>query len=389
MAKRCWTINGRFLTQPVTGVQRYGREILQALDQHLAHDHPLCRDLDLEILLPGECPADVSLSKIVVRTTKSNQPYVWEQAVLQRAASAGILSLCNTGPILARRQIVCIHDANTRIVPQSYSWKFKLAYRLLLPVIGHTAQVTATVSAFSATQIERFGIAPKGKTEVVHDGHEHALRWIPRKTPATQLVSSTNTIVVVGSHAPHKNIGMLIGLAPQLAAEGLRLAIVGMENGRVFSGGGPAIGADNVFWLGRLSDGEIAEVLTHAMCLALPSLTEGFGLPAAEAMALGCPVAVSNCGSLPEICGEAALYAAPDDPAGWLENFKRLRDDPALRGKMKRAGPPTAARFSWSRSAERYLELMARVDGVALPAARKTENQTVAIGSDQSASAAE
>jgi glycosyltransferase involved in cell wall biosynthesis len=364
MAKRRWTINGRFLTQPVTGVQRYGREILRALDQHLAHDHPLSRDLELDVLVPGNCPLDVALSTIAVRTTMAGQGYIWEQAILPRNASAGILSLCNTGPILARRQIVCIHDANTRIVPQSYSWTFRWAYGVLLPVLGRTAKMTTTVSAFSAAQLEESGIAPRGRVEVVHDGHEHALRWVPRITPATKQVSSANTIVVIGSRAPHKNIGLLLGLAPQLAAEGLRLAIVGMENGRVFSGGGPAIDAENVVWLGRLTDGEIAEVLRQAMCLALPSLTEGFGLPAAEAMALGCPVAVSNCGSLPEICGEAALYAAPDDPDGWLHNFKRLRDEPALRQSLKRAGLPTVARYSWNRSAERYLELMARVDGV-------------------------
>jgi hypothetical protein len=84
-------------------------------------------------------------------------------------------------------------------------------------------------------------------------------------------------------------------------------------------------------------------------------------------MALGCPVVVSDRSCLPEICSDAALYASPTDPNAWLERFSRLRDDPALRATLVERGLRRAALYSWSASAESYLEMMARSDGLIPP----------------------
>jgi glycosyltransferase involved in cell wall biosynthesis len=124
--------------------------------------------------------------------------------------------------------------------------------------------------------------------------------------------------------------------------------------------------ASNIRWLGRLSDDELAGLLRQSLCLAFPSFTEGFGLPALEAMTIGCPVVVADRTSLPEICGDAALYAAPDDPQGWLSAFARLQQYPWLHQQLVARGRDRARQFSWLRSAELYLELMALIDGIAL-----------------------
>ena len=81
-------------------------------------------------------------------------------------------------------------------------------------------------------------------------------------------------------------------------------------------------------------------------------------------MTQGCPVIASDRASMPEICGEAALYAPPTDPQPWCDLILRLRADPALRAKLVRAGHEQAKRFSWRRSAEIYLETMAEMDGL-------------------------
>jgi glycosyltransferase involved in cell wall biosynthesis len=86
-------------------------------------------------------------------------------------------------------------------------------------------------------------------------------------------------------------------------------------------------------------------------------------LPALEAMALGCPVVSSNSASLPEVCGEAALYASPHEPDAWLRQFLRLRDDGKLRQDLVARGLVRARHYSWRRTAEVYLEAMARIDG--------------------------
>lgn len=361
---RAWTINGRFLTQPLTGVQRYAREIVSALDQLMAQGHPLARDLKVEIVGPPGAAQDLALERIEQRVAGRSSGYVWEQFELPAYARGGIVSLCNVGPLLAKRHVLCIHDVNTLLAPASYSWQFRALYRRLLPTLGSRASRVVTVSRFSAAQIARFAIAPQTKIAVIPNGREHALRWAARHSEATRAVAGDSTIVVIGSPAPHKNVAMLLGLADELAAAGLKLAVVGSLDAKVFASSQAGSVASNVYWLGRLTDGEIAALLTDCLCLAFPSFTEGFGLPALEAMAVGCPVVVSDRTSLPEICAGAALYAPPDEPKRWLARFLELKRDAGLRRELRRRGRAAAQRYSWPRSAELYLELLADIDGV-------------------------
>lgn len=361
---RHWTINGRFLTQPLTGVQRYARQIVLALDQLMLRGHPLAQNLKVEILRPPGDADDLALQKIELRVAGRSSGYAWEQVELPRHARGGIVSLCNIGPLAAKRQVLCIHDVNTLLAPESYSWKFRALYRCLLPALGATASRIVTVSHFSAGQIARFGIAPSSKIAVIPNGREHAQDWVPRHSARTRAVAGRDTIVLLGSPAPHKNVAMLLGLAEQLAAAGLRLAVVGSLDARVFSAGLAGAGSPNVRWLGRLTDGEIAALLQDCLCLAFPSLTEGFGLPPLEAMTLGCPVVVSDRASLPEICADAALYARPDQPEQWLAHFIGLRRNAELGRALRGRGRVAAERYSWSRSGELYLQVLAEMDGV-------------------------
>ena len=361
---RYWTINGRFLSQPVTGVQRYAREIVVALDQLMAQSHPLTRDLEIEIVGPPGMAQDLALEKIGQRVAGRGSGYVWEQVELPRHTRGGLLSLCNVGPLVAKRHVLCIHDVNTFLAPESYSWKFRALYRYLLPALGSMVSRVATVSRFSADQLARFGIAPESKITVIPNGHEHAMRWGDRHSEKTRAVGGDNTIVVIGSPAPHKNVAMILGLAQDLAAHGLRFAVVGSLDAKVFNSSQVDSAAGNVYWLGRLTDGEIGALLNDCLCLAFPSLTEGFGLPALEAMAVGCPIVVSDRASLPEICADAALYASPNDPKRWLAHFLELKKNSGLRDELRQRGGEAATRYSWSKSAALYLEVLAAIDSV-------------------------
>jgi glycosyltransferase involved in cell wall biosynthesis len=111
-----------------------------------------------------------------------------------------------------------------------------------------------------------------------------------------------------------------------------------------------------------VSDDDLAFLYRTALCLAFPSKTEGFGLPALEAMALGCPVVSSDAASLPEVCGDSALYASPADATNWLNALLTLHRDEALRRHMADEGRKRAMSFSWRTSAEKYLALMSRID---------------------------
>ncbi len=361
MARR-WGINGRFLNQPLTGVQRYAREILRGLDEHLAAGHPLGQHLDLELIVPADCVSVPPLSAIQVRSVGRSGGHAWEQAVLPLHVKSGFLSLCNTGPLALRKHIVCIHDANTRACPGSYSVAFRTLYRALLPALGTTAARIATVSRYSADQLVHYGIANREKILIAPDGHEHALRWAPSHSPVTRAAAGPNTVVIIGSPAPHKNVGLILDMAEKLATAGLRVAVAGISDSRVFTAGKSRAVGPNVSWLGRLSDDELAALLQDSLCLAFPSLAEGFGLPALEAMTLQCPVVASDCASLPEICGDAALLASPFDGDAWLTCFLRLRDEPDLRKDLIAKGRSRVTLFSWKKSAEVYLQAMADVD---------------------------
>jgi glycosyltransferase involved in cell wall biosynthesis len=367
---RQWTINGRFLTQPLTGVQRYARETITALDGLIANGHPLAQGLSIKLVCPPGATDDLDLKKIAVRTAGRGRGHYWEQVELPAAARGGVISLCNVGPLAAKQHVVCIHDVNTILAPASYSRQFRMLYQWMLPAIGRRAAKVTTVSHFSATQIDRFEIAPRGKIAVIPNGREHTSRWSPQHSPVTRAAAGEGTIVVIGSPAPHKNVGMLVALADRLAEVSLKLAIVGSLDGKVFGSGTAAPTSGNIAWLGRLTDGEIAALLQDCLCLAFPSFTEGFGLPPLEAMTLGCPVVSSDQASLPEICADGALFAPPDAADVWLARFVQLKRDKQLCADLRRRGQHAAQRYSWTRSAEQYLEVLAELDGVALPAKR-------------------
>jgi glycosyltransferase involved in cell wall biosynthesis len=361
---RYWSINGRFLTQPLTGVQRYACEIVQALDALLAADHPLARMLEIELLVPKGQTNELPLRHIRTRIVTGAGGHLWEQLMLPQNVSGGLISLCNTGPIVLSKHIVCIHDLHTRLYPASYSLPFRTLYGALLPTLGRTANGVATVSRFSAGQLINYGIGSAEKVRVIPNGHEHVLRWRPRHSQKTRSAAGSNTVVLAGSLAPHKNIRLVLGMADKLAAAGLKIAVAGISDARVFNAGEASPAADNIIWLGRLSDDELAALLMDSFCLAFPSFTEGFGLPPLEAMTLGCPVIATDRASLPEICEGAALFASPTDGEAWFQQFVRLRGSESLRAQLVAKGRARAKLFSWSKSAELYLELMARADGV-------------------------
>ncbi len=343
-AVRRWTINGDFLSLHPAGVPRYAREVTRALDRLFDEGHPLTRGLECD-LVASRAPGDDDVLRclpirVVPEYNRPRLPQVWVQLQLPRHVPGGLLSFCNLAPVSIRRQIVCIHDLQTRLVPASYGLGFRLAHRLILPMLGRRAAAITTVSHRSADDIARLQVAAAAKVTVTGNGCDHALRWQPDRV--TQPVGGTRPYVFcIGRTMLHKNLDLLLRLAAPLDAIGIDLVMAGEVTAEDIAARGYS-SATNLHRVGAISDDELAAALNGALCFAFPSRSEGFGLPAVEAMALGCPVISSPAPSLPEVCGDAALYAGVDDVPAWIATIDSLRSNTVLRQDLiarGRSGP--------------------------------------------------
>ena len=346
-----FAINGRFFGQPTTGVQRYAREVVSALDGLLS-----AAGRAGTVMAPhgGEIPP---MRAIAVRRAGPAGGHLWEQAILPSRWHGPLLNLCNTAPVVRRRQVVCMHDANVFRMPESYGRSFRTLYRTLQPLLARRSARIATVSRDAARQLAAHLPVRAEDVAVLPNGHEHALRWNAAAASVFDARPQERPFVLLlGSRARHKNIGLVLGLAEALDGLGLDLLVAGGGAG-IFAA--ERLGdAPNLRWLGKVSDDDLALLFSRALCLAFPSFTEGFGLPILEAMALGCPVVSSDRASMPEVCGDAALMASPDDPAAWLAHVAALAASPALRDELRGRGRRQAARFSWAETARGYLDLL-------------------------------
>jgi len=361
-----WAINGRFLTQRITGVQRYAREIVAALDEILVQEGASASLAAIRLIVPPAAGTSPALSKIAVCRSGFGSGHVWDQFVLPFHAGTGVLSLGNFGPIAGRNNIVCIHDANTFIQPDSYSRAFGLAYRSLLPLVGARARRVATVSQFSADALVRYGVCRAEKIFIAPNGHEHALRWDAARAKC-QLIGALSRpyVMVLGSRARHKNVDIILKQAQGLDAAGIDIVVVGAAS-TIFAADTSAVRQSNIHHAGYVDDDDLAALYEGALCLAFPSRTEGFGIPPLEAMARGCPVISSNAASLVEVGGDAVIYVDPDDGDRWRDAIVGLSANAGLRAAMAARGRKRATLFSWTRSARLYLDEMMRLtcDGV-------------------------
>lgn len=346
-------LNGKFLSAPATGVQRVARELVRALGEDLSDDPGGCR---WELLLPSDADETFVPGGISRRQLKGRGA-AWEQLALARASTGSLLvNLANSAPVLHRRSVVMLHDAQVFDMPGSYPAAFRAWYRFLHPALGRKALRILTVSGFSAERLAANGIVDDAL--VIPNGFDHILRVDPSSDALSRYgLAPGGYVIAFASAQGHKNTRLLLDMFATPRADGVMLALVGdtLPSGAVLPGSQTRL-------LGRVSDKDLRALYTGAAVFLSPSLTEGFGLPAGEAAMCGTAVIAARAGAQAEIWDSAGLCEPPDDPAAWLRRLDSILGDSGRRQKAAAAALGVAIAYTWRSSARkvrRVVELLA------------------------------
>jgi len=347
---RSFFINGKFLSQKITGVQRYAIELFRAMDTLLG------QDIQAVILAPKNTIHEIEFRNIQVRKTGHFRSHLWEHFELPILTGSTFLYSPFTAPPFLHNQVVTLHDPGALAFPEYYSTRFRLFYGFVFRRLGKNARRILTDSEFSKSEfVTRCGIE-KEKISVVYPGSEHLMTVKPDHSVFQRIgINPLQPFFLgVSSRSPHKNFQAIINAMDYLKDRNVPLVIAGGINQGVFSSS-EAQAAANTIDAGYVTDGELRALYERAYCFIYPSFYEGFGLPPLEAMHSGCPVIVSDRASLPEVCGEAALYCNPERPETISEAMGRLLDNLALRDELIEKGRQRVKLFTWKECAEKVL----------------------------------
>jgi glycosyltransferase involved in cell wall biosynthesis len=343
-------VNGRFLTQPLSGVQRFATEMTAAL----------MRRESGRVVVLGPNGSTLEAGPMPALGVGRHRGNLWEQHDLPAHAAGGVLvNLGNTAPLRLRSQLVVIHDAGVFATPEAYSWKFRLWYRFLQKQLLRRGAGVVTVSDFARRELTRCLGANPHDISVVSEGADH-MHGIAADHGVRQRFPAGPFALVVGNLAAHKNLGALSELARRLADRRVNLVITGALAAGAFRAADRAALPQPACTIGRVSDAELKALYEAAACLVFPSRYEGFGLPAVEAMACGCPVAASRIPALRETCGDAAQYFDPASPADIADRVCALLDDKALTAELRAAGRARVGQFTWDRAASQLADIADR-----------------------------
>lgn len=356
-------INGRFLLQSVTGVQRYAREWTQALDAWLV-DYP---DWRVTIIMPRRWsfhPPLPTYRHINIRQVGWLQGPPWEQIEFPfYIKNETVMCLGNTAPIVSLWQKkainVTVHDLSVFNFPKAYKWHFRLLYRIVIPSIMRFAKHVITVSEHEKQKIvARYPWVATRITAIQNGGISPSTLMTNMSSPPRKL----NTLLYVGSLSALKNFPRLFRVMVKLAqSRGFHFVVIGDVGGGVSAEIEKLDDTHRSFiqFLGQINDwSTLMHHYQTATALVFPSLYESSSLPPLEAMALRCPVISSNIPAQKERCGTAAHYCDPNDDASLEAAIIQVMDDPALQEQLRQEGLRRAAQFTWQNALKESLAVI-------------------------------
>lgn len=354
-------INGRFLTQRASGVQRFAAEVIKSIDRLLDGDFAMLKGR-IEILAP-RAARDFPLHHIPLRRVGHFTGYAWEQIEYPlHGAGQLLLNLCMLGPLAVRHQVVVVHDATVLALPNNFSPRFRAAYKFMIPRLCKRSDLVVTVSEFSRHEIGKWYGADVGAMPVCFEGGDHIKAIAADESILDRLdLRGRKFFLGVGVDSANKNIKTVVKAFEDAKLKDAVLVLTGAKDPKVFGHLNVADG-EGVRAVGFVSDAELRALYEHALALVFPSYYEGFGLPPLEAMTCGCPVIISDQPALLEVCGDAALTCQADDTKAIARHMRALAEDSGLRERLAQAGSERAKRFTWEAAARALLDYCLSLD---------------------------
>ncbi|HFK7185062.1 glycosyltransferase family 4 protein [Serratia odorifera] len=348
-------VNARFLTQELTGVQRFAQEISLAIAQ--------LRD-DVVFVSPANILHQDIAARLNVQIVGTRQGHLWEQwdlpNYLRQQGNPLLINLCNTAPVSYKNKLVTHHDVIYKRYPQSFSAKFRLVYNALVPLMLKSSRGLLTVSEFSKKELHAVFDYPLENIHVIYNAV--ASQFQPSGDRHTQ---AKPYLLAVSSPNYHKNFhGLIAAFSRMKGADNIVLKIIGSANknfsGVDFSQG--SANAERIQFVGRVSDQELIALYSNAKAFVFPSLYEGFGIPPLEAQACGCAVISSNRASLPEVLAQSVIYFDPENTEEMTQTLERIVTDENLRQELVEAGYENVKRFDWAKSAQELNRIIMSVN---------------------------
>lgn len=338
-----FAINGLFLAQQMTGVHRYARELVCQLDKIVPKD-------TLQIVVPKNQNIEPDYSNIKLVEYGNLRGIPWEQISFLsyvRKNKLTSINLCNEQPLFAPG-IICIHDVMYKTHPQFFTTLHgrlsSLWHRLVFMGAAKSRYPLITVSNYSKQAIvETYGISPC-RVHVIANAWQHIERC-----GADNGVLDNNNLepgqfyFTLGNVNINKNTKWVIDYARNHPDD---LFVLSGPKAKVSN---IDIEADNVIYLGYLTDPEIKALFKACKAFIFPSIHEGFGIPPLEALSQGASIFVSNTTSLPEIFENSAHYINPFDTNVNLDDILKTEIEPA---------ELVLEKYSWEKSARELLNIL-------------------------------
>jgi glycosyltransferase involved in cell wall biosynthesis len=304
---------------------------------------------------------------------KRAMPFVYSHMVVSAAFERQKLDVlhgpANVLPLFYKRpSVVTVHDLaiyhHPKWFPRRLPGAQTFSKRIVVPHSLAAARRIIAVSEATKRDIARIFPGEAGKTAVVHEGAAIAPPTAAEaaKTLAARNLTDGKYVLTLSTIEPRKNIpglvrGFMAAVATGNLPDDVALVIAGAKGWlseksmKALREAVWRLGRPRVRLLGYLPAAQKAAIIAGAGAFVYPSFYEGFGLPPLEAMALGVPTIVSMSSSLPEVCGDAAIYVHPKDADGIGEAIVRVFSDRMLAADMAEKGRKQAEKFTWEKAA--------------------------------------